>query len=82
MALASLRHTYNIDDDRIYATGFSNGGMFTYLLWAKRPNVFAAFAPVAGRPPKRTERPSTRTPPARTWAHASGSASFICARNR
>ena len=49
VALASLRQTYNIDDDRIYATGFSNGGMFTYLLWAERPGVFAAFAPVAGR---------------------------------
>ena len=49
VALASLRTTYTIDDDRIYATGFSNGGMFTYLLWAERPEVFAAYAPVAGR---------------------------------
>ena len=49
VALASLRRTYTIDDDRIYATGFSNGGMFTYLLWAERPGVFAAYAPVAGR---------------------------------
>ena len=48
-ALASLRETYQVDDDRIYATGFSNGGMFTYLLWAERPVLFAAFAPVAGR---------------------------------
>jgi len=48
-ALASLRKKYNIDDTRIYATGFSNGAHFTYLLWATRPNVFAAFAPVAGR---------------------------------
>ena len=48
-ALASLRKKYNVDDDRIYATGFSNGAHFTYLLWAERPNVFAAFAPVAGR---------------------------------
>ena len=48
-ALASLREAYNIDDDRIYATGFSNGGMFTYLLWAERPGSFAAYAPVAGR---------------------------------
>jgi polyhydroxybutyrate depolymerase len=31
VALASLRKKYNIDDDRIYATGFSNGAMFTYL---------------------------------------------------
>jgi polyhydroxybutyrate depolymerase len=43
--LATLRERYHVDDDRIYATGFSNGGFFTYLLWAERPNVFAAFAP-------------------------------------
>jgi polyhydroxybutyrate depolymerase len=48
-AIASLRKKYDIDDNRIYATGFSNGAHFTYLLWATRPNVFAAFAPVAGR---------------------------------
>jgi len=42
VALASLREMYNVDDDRIYATGFSNGGMFAYLLWAERPGVFAA----------------------------------------
>jgi polyhydroxybutyrate depolymerase len=49
IALASLRQKYKIDDARIYATGFSNGAVFTYLLWAARPNVFAAFAVVAGR---------------------------------
>ena len=49
VALRSLRETYRIDDDRIYATGYSNGGMFTYLLWAERPDVFAAYAPVAAR---------------------------------
>ena len=48
-ALASLRERYDVDDDRIYATGYSNGGMFTYLLWAERPGVFAAYAPVAAR---------------------------------
>lgn len=48
-ALASLRTKFNIDDDRIYATGFSNGANFTYLLWAERPGVFAAYAPVAAR---------------------------------
>jgi len=48
-ALASLEMTYQVDTDRIYATGFSNGAHFTYLLWAERPIVFAAFAPVAGR---------------------------------
>jgi polyhydroxybutyrate depolymerase len=48
-ALAALKAKYNVDENRIYATGFSNGAHFTYLLWAARPNVFAAFAPVAGR---------------------------------
>jgi len=49
VALASLHEKYKVDDDRIYATGFSNGAVFTFLLWAERPNVFAAFAAVAGR---------------------------------
>jgi len=43
--LASLREKYSVDETRIYATGFSNGGLFTYLLLSQRPNVFAAFAP-------------------------------------
>ncbi len=60
VALASLSETYDVDDDRIYATGFSNGGMFVYLLWAERPDLFAAYAPVAGRlrSSVRPERPS------------------------
>jgi polyhydroxybutyrate depolymerase len=43
--LKTLREKYSIDDNRIYATGFSNGGLFTYLLLSQRPDVFAAFAP-------------------------------------
>jgi polyhydroxybutyrate depolymerase len=45
--LASIKKDYPIDEQRIYATGHSNGGAFTYLLWAKRGDAFAAFAPVA-----------------------------------
>ena len=67
VALASLRATYNVDDDRIYATGFSNGGMFAYLLWAERPGVFAAYAPVAGR-----LRPSVRPTQPRPLFHVAG----------
>lgn len=48
-ALTSLRRRFRIDEARIYAVGFSNGAGFTYLLWAERADVFAAFAPVAGR---------------------------------
>ncbi len=47
-AIAELHKTFPIDDNRIYTTGFSNGARFTYLLWAVRPNIFAAFGPVAG----------------------------------
>ena len=50
--LASLRADDRIDPKRIYAMGHSNGGGFTYLLWAKRRDVFAAFGPsaaIAGR---------------------------------
>ncbi|MFQ5569883.1 MAG: alpha/beta hydrolase family esterase, partial [Rhodothermales bacterium] len=35
----------NIDANRIYATGGSNGGMFTHRLAAEMPDVFAAVAP-------------------------------------
>jgi polyhydroxybutyrate depolymerase len=43
--LQSLRKELKVDEGRIYSTGHSNGGGFTYLLWAKRGDVFAAMAP-------------------------------------
>jgi polyhydroxybutyrate depolymerase len=49
--LATLRGKFPVDDARIYATGFSNGAMFSYVLWSARTNVFAAFAIVSGRIP-------------------------------
>lgn len=45
--LKSLREQYKVDERRIYCTGHSNGGAFTYLLWAERGEVFAAVAPSA-----------------------------------
>ncbi len=45
--LADLQRRCRVDSKRIYATGHSNGGGFTYLLWAERGPVFAAFAPSA-----------------------------------
>lgn len=45
--LADLKAEYRVDEKRIYATGHSNGGGFTYLLWATRGDRFAAFAPSA-----------------------------------
>ena len=43
--LARLKQDYKVDVKRIYCTGHSNGGGFTYLLWLARGNVFAAVAP-------------------------------------
>lgn len=43
--LAGLRQDYRVDEKRLYATGHSNGGAFTYLLWGARGERFAAFAP-------------------------------------
>ena len=45
--LASLSEKYKVDPKRIYSTGHSNGGGFSYLLWAARGEKFAAFGPSA-----------------------------------
>jgi polyhydroxybutyrate depolymerase len=66
-ALMSLREKFKVDDTRIYSTGFSNGANFTYLLWAERPGVFAAFAPVAGR-----LRPSVQPKQPKPLFHVAG----------
>jgi len=43
--LARLKQDYAVDGKHIYATGHSNGGGFTYLLWLTRNDVIAAVAP-------------------------------------
>jgi polyhydroxybutyrate depolymerase len=45
--LASLKSDYKVDEKRVFSTGHSNGGAFTYLLWATRGDLFAAMAPSA-----------------------------------
>lgn len=44
---ASMKEQHKIDERCVYSTGHSNGGGFTYLLWAARDDVFAAMAPSA-----------------------------------
>ena len=44
---ASLKKDYKVDTNRVFSTGHSNGGGFTYLLWAERADQFTAFAPSA-----------------------------------
>ncbi len=45
--LATLKQEYKVNDKQVFATGHSNGGGFTYVLWAARGDVFAAVAPAA-----------------------------------
>jgi polyhydroxybutyrate depolymerase len=47
--LATMRQKFPVDHERVYATGFSNGAIFTYLLWAERGKALAAFGVVAGK---------------------------------
>ena len=44
-ALAHAKELYKVDPKRIYATGHSNGGSFTYILWAARGDALAGLAP-------------------------------------
>lgn len=48
--LATLKAEWKVDAKRIFTTGHSNGGGFSYLLWAERGDVFAAVAPSAAAP--------------------------------
>lgn len=45
--LARVKQDYRVDPSRVYCTGHSNGGGFTYLLWGARGDTFAAVAPSA-----------------------------------
>lgn len=45
--LASMKADYPIDEHRVFVTGHSNGGGFSYLLWATRGGSIAACAPVS-----------------------------------
>ena len=49
--LDTLGREFGIDPRRVYATGISNGAMFSYRLACDLPGVFAAVAPVAGAMP-------------------------------
>lgn len=44
----SISANYNIDAKRIYSTGFSNGGFFSYQLACQLSNKIAAIASVSG----------------------------------
>jgi len=47
--VATMKQSYAVNTRRIYATGFSNGAVFSLLLWAERAKTIAAIGEVAGR---------------------------------
>lgn len=46
--LAEISKTHRIDPKRVFATGISNGGIFSHFLAANRAEKLAAIAPVVG----------------------------------
>lgn len=54
--MTSLKQDYRLDEKRVYATGHSNGGGFTYLLWSVRGDRFAAVAPSGAVAPPEISR--------------------------
>lgn len=47
-AYNTILRTYSIDEDRVYLTGFSNGGYGIWNLAQAHPSLFAAIVPVGG----------------------------------
>lgn len=46
--LVTMQQTYQVDNTRVYAAGFSNGAGFSFLLWARRGQKLAAIGECAG----------------------------------
>ena len=44
----NFQSEFNIDENRIYVTGWSNGGMMSYRLGAELSDIIAAIGPVGG----------------------------------
>ena len=58
--LARVKKTYRIDENRIYLMGHSMGGIGTWLIAPKYPDIWAAIAPLSGQgAPQSLERIAT-----------------------
>jgi polyhydroxybutyrate depolymerase len=66
--IGNVSHQLAIDQDRIYATGMSNGGMMTYRLACEMADTFRAVASVAGT--DNTTRCTPKAPIAILHIHA------------
>ena len=70
--METLRAKYRVDVHRVFAAGFSNGAMFTFLLWAERPNIIRGAGICAGVLP-----PSVHLREARPVIHIAGRADGV-----
>ena len=66
---------YHINKNRVYLTGFSMGGMFTYYAANKMADKIAAFAPVSGYPMGGPNAYASRPVPI---LHTHGTADDVC----
>jgi poly(3-hydroxybutyrate) depolymerase len=48
--LNEIKQQYNVDDNRVYLTGVSDGGTGSYFFAFKQPSEWAAFLPYIGNP--------------------------------
>lgn len=63
-----------VNPKQIYVTGFSNGALFSYLLWAERGNVVAAVGACAGK----LESPPEQLTVPRPLLAIAGEADTVC----
>ena len=61
--LELVRKQYKIDDNRIYLMGHSMGGIGTWKLAPKYPDIWAAIAPFSGSGAPATLENASRTSP-------------------
>ena len=71
----AMHSRYNVDLNRVYLTGFSMGGMFTYYAASKMADKIAAFAPVSGYLMGGPNATSSRPVPI---LHTHGTADDVC----
>lgn len=70
-----MKKRYSIDENRVYLSGFSMGGMFTYHAMNKLSDKIAAFAPLSGYPMNGPNAASPRPVP---FIHVHGSGDDVC----
>lgn len=63
LMLETIKESLNVDSTRIYATGYSAGGMFSYRLGCDLPDDFAAVASVASTFPEYLAENCQDSPP-------------------